>query len=208
MTGKWSILSADDDVQKMIREGKDLLANKSPDDFLKFIEKGIKKLEENDQFIESVILWHFVAETMENLDDQDNQSYAYSKLISRYLLLDDFQKAEDVFKESISKELSGFHLDTVRTIFERRNETKSNREIISIHKMDIFGDLDQIPASPSTMFENVSLVRRYVHNFLPEGTFSVAILNHKSGKTEKLEISTEKLVEYEVISIQETVRVD
>jgi len=208
LTGKWSILSADDDVQKMIREGKDLLANKSPDDFLKFIEKGIKKLEENDQFIESVILWHFVAEVMENLDDQDNQSYAYSKLISRYLLLDDLQKAEEVFKESISKELSGFHLDTVRTIFERRSETKSNREIISIRKMDIFGDLDQIPASPSTMFENVSLVRRYVHNFLPEGTFSVTILNHKSGTTEELEISTEKLVEYEVISIQETVRVD
>ena len=208
MTGKWSILSADDDVQKMIRKGKDLLAKKSHDDFLKFIEKGIKKLEENDQFIESVILWHFVAETMENLDDQDNQSYAYSKLISRYLLLDDLQKAEEVFKESISKELSGFHLDTVRTIFERRSETRSNREIISIRKMDIFGDLDQIPASPSTMFENVSLVRRYVHNFLPEGTFSVEILNHKSGKTEVLEISTEKLVEYEVISIQETVRVD
>jgi len=208
LTGKWSILSADDDVQKMIRKGKDLLAKKSHDDFLKFIEKGIKKLEENDQFIESVILWQFVAETMENLDNQDVQSYAYSKLISRYLLLDDLQKAEEVFKESISKELSGFHLDTVRTIFERRSETKSNREIISIRKMDIFGDLDQIPASPSTMFENVSLVRRYVHNFLPEGTFSVSILNHKSGKTEELEISTEKLVEYEVISIQETVRVD
>ncbi len=208
MTGKWSILSADDDVQKMIREGKDLLANKTPDDFLKFIERGIKKLEENDQFIESVILWHFVAETMENLDEQDNQSYAYSKLISRYLLLDDLQKAEEVFKESISKELSGFHLDTVRTIFERRSETKSNREIISIRKIDVFGDLDQIPASPSTMFENVSLVRKYVHNFLPGGTFSITILNHKNGTTEELEISTEKLVEYEVISIQETVRVD
>jgi len=208
LTGKWSILSADNDVQKMIRKGKDLLATKSPNDFLKFIESGIKKLEENDQFIESVILWHFVAEAMENLDDQDNQSYAYSKLISRYLLLDDLQKAEEVFKESISKELSGFHLDTVRTIFERRSETRSNREIIRIRKMDIFGDLDQIPASPSTMFENVSLVRRYVHNFLPEGTFSITILNYKSGKTEELEISTEKLVEYEVVSIQETVRID
>lgn len=208
MTGKWSILSADDDVQKMIREGKDLLANKTPDDFLKFIERGIKKLEENDQFIESAILWHFVAETMENLDEQEIQSYAYSKLISRYLLLDDLQKAEEVFKESISKELSGFHLDTVRTIYERRSETKSNREIISIRKKDVFGDLDQIPASPSTMFENVSLVRGYIHNFLPEGTFSITILNHKNGTTEELEISTEKLVEYEVISIQETVRVD
>jgi len=71
--------------------------------------------------------------------------------------------------------------------------------------MDIFGDLDLIPASPSTVFENVSLVRRYVHNYLPEGTYSITILNHKNKSTEILEISTEQLVEYEVISIQETV---
>jgi hypothetical protein len=74
--------------------------------------------------------------------------------------------------------------------------------------MDIFGDLDLIPASPSTVFENVSLIRRYIHNYLPEGTYNITILNHKNKSTEVLEISTEQLEEYEVISIQETVRLD
>ncbi len=203
-----SILSADDDVQNIIREGKELLATKSAEDFMKYIEGEIKQLEESDKFIESVIVWHFVAEAMENIEEQDNQSYAYSKLISRYLWLDDIQKAEKVYNESLNKELSSFHLDTVRTIFERRKESRSNREIIKINKMDIFGDLDLIPASPSTVFENVSLVRRYIHNYLPEGTYSITILNHKNKSTEILEISTEQLVEYEVISIQETVRLE
>lgn len=201
-------MSADDDVQNIIREGKELLATKSPEEFMKFIEGEIKQLEENDKFIESVIVWHFVEEAMENIEEQDTQSYAYSKLISRYLWLDDIQKAEKVYNESINKDLSSFHLDTVRTIFERSKETRSNREIIKINKMDIFGDLDLIPASPSTVFENVSLVRRFVHNYLPEGTYSITILNHKNNSTEVLEISTEQLEEYEVISIQETVRVD
>ena len=208
MTGKWSILSAHDDVQNIIKEGKEVLATKTPEEFMKFIEGEIKKLEENDKFIESVIVWHFVEEAMETIGEQDTQSYAYSKLISRYLWLEDIQKAEKAYNESISKELSSFHLDTVRTIFERRKEIKSNREIIKINKMDIFGDLDIIPASPSTLFENVSMVRRYIHNYLPEGTYSITILNHKNSATEVLDISTEQLEEFEVISIQETVRVD
>ena len=90
----------------------------------------------------------------------------------------------------------------------RRQETKGNREIIKIHKMDVFGDLELIPASPSTSFENLSLIRRYIHNNLPPGTFSITILNHKNNTKEDIEISTETLSEYEVISIKEKVRVD
>ncbi len=201
-------MSAEDKVPKMIREGKEVLANKTADDFLKFMEKNIIEIEKEDNFIESVILWHFVAETMENMEETDIASYAYSKVISRYLLLDDVKRAEEFYKESIDKELTGFHLDTIRTIIERRKHTPSNREIIKIRKMDIFGDLDIIPASPSTYFESVSLVRRYIHNNLPKGTYSVTILNHKNSNKEDIEISTEELIEYEVISMEETVRVD
>ncbi len=201
-------MGAEDKVQKVIRAGKEILTNKTADDFLKFVERSISDIEKEDNFIESVILWNFVAEIMENMKETDIVAYAYSKLISRYLLLEDLPKAEEIYKLSIDKELTSFHLDTVRTIFERRQHSPTNREIIKIHKMDIFGDLDIIPASPSTYFESSALVRRYVHNNLPKGTYSVSILNHKNKNTENIEISTEDLVEYEVISMEETVRID
>jgi hypothetical protein len=201
-------LSAEDKVQKVIREGREILTNKTADEFLKFVETSIIDIEKEDQLVESVILWNFVAETMENLEEREVVAYAYSKLISRYLMLEDLDKAEEIYKMSIEKELSGFHLDTVRTIFERRKHSPSNREIIKIHKMDIFGDLDIIPASPSTYFESSALVRRYIHNNLPKGTYSVTVLNHKNKNKEDIEISTEELVEYEVISMEETVRID
>ncbi|TFG10279.1 hypothetical protein EU534_01170, partial [Candidatus Heimdallarchaeota archaeon] len=139
-------MSAEDKVQTIIRKGRDILATKTPEEFLKFVEKEISEMEKKDKMVESVILWNFVAEVMEKKDETEFVSYAYSKLISRYLLLEDIPKAEEIYKSSIEKELSSFHLDTVRTIFERRQHTPSNREIIKIHKMDIFGDLDIIPA--------------------------------------------------------------
>lgn len=201
-------MSAEDKVQKVIREGREVLTSKTADDFLKFVEKNIIEIEQEDNFVESVILWNFVAEAMENIEETDIVSYAYSKLISRYLLLEDLPKAEEIYNHSIEKELTSFQLNTVRTIYERRQHSPSNREIIKIHKMDIFGDLDIIPASPSTYFESAALVRRYIHNNLPKGTYSVTILNHKNKNTEDIEISTEDLIEYEVISMEETVRVD
>ena len=201
-------MSAEDKVQKVIREGREVLATKTADDFLKFVEKSIIDIEKEDKMIESVILWNFVAEAMEKMDESDIVAYAYSKLISRYLILEDLPKAEEIYKLSIEKELTSFHLDTVRTIFERRKQTPSNREIIKIHKMDIFGDLDIIPASPSTYFESSALVRRYIHNNLPKGTYSVTVLNHKNKSKEDIEISTEDLIEYEVISMEEIVRID
>ncbi len=201
-------MSTEDKVQKVMREGREILSTKTSDDFLKFMERNIIEIEKKDKLVESVILWNFVAEAMENMGETDIVAYAYSKLISRYLLLEDLPKAEEIYNLSMEKELTSFHLDTVRTIFERRKHSPSNREIIKIHKMDIFGDLDIIPASPSTYFESAALVRRYIHNNLPKGTYSVTVLNHKNKSKEDIEISTEDLVEYEVISMEEIVRID
>ena len=201
-------MSSEETVQTIIRKAKDILAKQSAEDFLSYVESKTSELEKLDQFLESIILWHFVAETMENFEEDDYLAYAYSKLISRYMLVDNFSKAEEIYEESENKNLSSFHLDTVRTIFAGRQQTKGNREIIKIHRMDVFGDLELIPASPNTYFENVSIIRRYIHNNLPEGTFSIVILNHKNNTEEEIEISTETLSEYEVISMSEKVRMD
>ena len=159
-------MSSEETVQSVIREAKDILAKQSAEDFLSYVESKTSELEKSDQFLESIILWHFVSETMENFEEDDYLAYAYSKLISRYLLVDNLSKAEEIYKESEEKDLSSFHLDTVRTIFAGRQQIKGNREIIKIHRMDVFGDLELIPASPNTYFENVSLIRRYIHNNL------------------------------------------
>lgn len=201
-------MSSEDTVQIIIREAKDILAKQSAEDFLNYVESKTSELEKLDQILESIILWQFVAETMENFEEDDYLAYAYSKLISRYMLADNFSKAEEIYKESEDKDLSSFHLDTVRTIFAGRQQVKGNREIIRIHRMDVFGDLELIPASPNTYFENVSLIRQYIHNNLPEGTFSVVILNHKNNTEDVIDISTEILSEYEVIAMNEKVRMN
>lgn len=201
-------MSNEETVQTIIREAKDILAKQSAEDFLSYVESKTSELEKSDQILESIILWQFVAETMENFEEEDYLAYAYSKLISRYMLVDNFSTAEEIYNESKDKNLSSFHLDTVKTIFTGRQQTKGNREIIKIYRMDIFGDLELIPASPNTYFENVSIIRRYIHNNLQEGTFSVIILNHKNNTEEDIEISTETLSEYEVISINEKVEMN
>ena len=201
-------MSSDDSIQKTIREAKDILVNKDTEAFISFVEEKVKDLEIKDQILESIILWQFVAEILEGEKEEDYEAYAYSKLISRYLLMEDDQKAKECYDKSIEKELSSFHLNTVRTIYERRSEEKSKREIIQINKMDVFGDFVEVPASPIVTFETVSQIRRYAHNNLPEGTYSLFVYNHKNEAKEEVEISTEKLVEYEVISLNEVVRVD
>lgn len=201
-------MSSEDTVQIIIHEAKDILAKQSAEDFLSYVESKTSELEKLDQILESIILWQFVAETMENFEEDDYLAYAYSKLISRYMLADNFSKAEEIYKESEDKDLSSFHLDTVRTIFAGRQQVKGNREIIKIQRMDVFGDLELIPASPNTYFENVSLIRQYIHNNLPKGTFSVVILNHKNNTEDVIDISTEILSEYEVIAMNEKVRMN
>jgi tetratricopeptide (TPR) repeat protein len=202
------ILSSDDAVQTIIKEAKDILTKQTVDDFAKFLEEKSIEFEKEDQFLESAILWHYFGETMENFGEEDYLAYAYSKLISRYLLLEDLKKAEEIYKKAIDKELSSFHLDTVKVIYERRTETKSKKEIVEIARKDIFGDYAPTVTSPTVFFENNTQIRNYIINELPEGTFSIKIFNHKAESIEEIQMTNETLEEYEVISVHEVVRIE
>jgi hypothetical protein len=201
-------LSTEDTVQITIREAKDILAKQSVEDFVKFLETRTIELEKKDQLLESVILWHFFEDTMEKFEEEDYLAYAYSKLISRYLLLADLSKAKETYEKSIKKDLSSFHLDTVRTIYERRTETRTDKEIVEIGKKDIFGDFTTTVTSPNVLFENNTQVRNFILNDLPEGSYSITIFNHKLENTEEIRMTTETLEEYEVISVKEIVRIE
>ncbi|MHA2309513.1 MAG: hypothetical protein ACXABJ_09570, partial [Candidatus Heimdallarchaeaceae archaeon] len=105
-------------------------------------------------------------------------------------------------------DLSSFHLDTVRTIYERRTETRTDKEIVEIGKKDIFGDFTTTVTSPNVLFENNTQVRNFILNDLPEGSYSITIFNHKLENTEEIRMTTETLEEYEVISVKEIVRIE
>ncbi len=201
-------MSTEDTVQTIIREAKDILAKKSIDDFAMFLESKTIELEKEDKMLESAILWHFFEETMEKFEEDDYLAYAYSKLLSRYLLLADLSKAKEIYEKSIKKELSSFHLDTVKTIYERRTEVKTDKEIVDIGKKDIFGDFSTTATSPNVLFENNTQVRNFILNDLPEGSYRITIFNHKLESTEEIRMTTETLEEYEVISVNETVRIE
>lgn len=201
-------MSTDDTVQTIIREAKDILAKESIEEFVKFLESKTIEVEKDDKMLESAILWHFFEETMEKFEEEDYLAYAYSKLISRYLLLADLSKAKEIYEKSIKKDLSSFHLDTVRTIYERRTETRTDKEIVDIGKKDIFGDFSTTATAPNVLFENNTQVRNFILNDLPEGSYKITIFNHKLESTEELRMTTETLEEYEVISVNEIVRIE
>lgn len=201
-------MSKEDTVQILIREAKEILTQQSIDEFVKFIETKTNEFEKKDQFLESIIIWHFFEETMENMEEETLLAYVYSKLISRYLMIEDINKAEEMYKKASEKDLSSFHLNTVRTIFERRTEKKSKKEIVEVAKKDIFGDFSPTVTSPNTLFENNTQIRNYILNELPGGTYVIKIFNHKQTNTEELQMITETLEEFEVISINEIVRID
>lgn len=201
-------MSTEDIVQVTIREAKDILAKQSIEDFVRFLETKTIELEKEDKMLESVILWHFFEETMEKFEEEDYLAYAYSKLISRYLLLADLSKAKETYEKSIKKDLSSFHLDTVRTIYERRTETKTDKEIVEVGKKDIFGDFTPAVTSPNVLFESNTQIRNYILNELPEGSYLITIFNHKLENSEELRMTTETLEEYEVISVNEIVRME
>ena len=201
-------VSTDDTVQTIIREAKDILAKESIEEFVKFLESKTIEVEKDDKMLESAILWHFFEETMEKFEEEDYLAYAYSKLISRYLLLADLSKAKEIYEKSIKKDLSSFHLDTVRTIYERRTETRTDKEIVDIGKKDIFGDFSTTATAPNVLFENNTQVRNFILNDLPEGSYKITIFNHKLESTEELRMTTETLEEYEVISVNEIVRIE
>lgn len=195
-------------VQDIIKEAKDIIVNQSVDEGLKYIESKTLDLEKNEKYLESIIVWQFFAESMEKMEEEDLHSYAFSKLITRYLYIENFEKAEEFYNKALKQELDGFHLNTAKTIFERRSKSSTKREIIQIKKRDIFGDFVTILASPNLQFNTVSEIRKYIENQLPEGTFQVEMFNLKTSIGEDSEISTEKLDEYEVISITEEVRIE
>ena len=202
------ILSSEDTVQVIIKEAKDILTKQTVDDFAKFLEEKSMDFEKDDQFLESTILWHYFEETMENFEEEEYLAYAYSKLISRYLLLEDLNKAKKIYKKAIDKELSSFHLDTVKVIYERRTEEKTKKKIVEIARKDIFGDYVPTVSSPTVFFENNTQIRNYIINELPEGTFSIKIFNHKLESIEEIQLTNETLEEYEVISVHEVVRIE
>lgn len=201
-------MSKEDTVQTLIREAKEILTQQSTDEFVKFIETKTNELEKADKFLESIIVWHFFEETMENMQEEALLAYVYSKLISRYLMIDDVSKAEEMYKKSSEKDLSSFHLNTVRTIFERRTEQKSKKEVIEVAKKDVFGDFTPTVTAPNILFENNTQIRNYILNELPGGTYIIKIFNHKQANTEDLQMTTETLEEFEVISVNEIVRID
>ncbi len=201
-------MSKEDTVQILIREAKEILTKQSIDEFVKFIETKTNELEKTNQFLESIIVWHFFEETMENMEEEALLAYVYSKLISRYLMIEDISKAEEMYKKASEKDLCSFHLNTVRTIFERRTEKKSKKEVVEIAKKDIFGDFGPTVTAPNILFENNTQIRNYVLNELPEGTYTIKIFNHKQANTEELQMITETLEEFEVISVNEIVRID
>ncbi len=201
-------MSKEDTVQILIREAKEILTQQSIDEFVKFIETKTNELELKDQFLESIIVWHFFEETMENMEEEALLAYVYSKLISRYLMIDDIKKAEEMYKKASEKDLSSFHLNTVRTIFEKRTEKKSKKEVVEIAKKDIFGDFGPTVTAPNVLFENNTQIRNYILNELPGGTYTIKIFNHKQENTEELQMITETLEEFEVISVNEIVRID
>ncbi len=201
-------MSSEDAVQLVIREAREILANKSEDEFFIFVENKTREFEQEDKVLESVIIWHFFSETAESIEDAELLAYSYSKLISRYLLLEENNKAKEIYDKSIEEGLESFHLNTVRTIFELRSEVPTQKEIVELCKKDVFGDYVQIPVAPSVLFENVTQARNFVLNQLPSGTFTLKIYNHKLKNTEEIAMSTEVLEEFEVISVQEVVRIE
>jgi len=201
-------VSSEDAVQLVIREAREILANQTEDEFFKYVENRTIEFEQEDKVLESVIIWHFFAETAESLEDEGLLAYSYSKLISRYLLLEEINKAKEIYDKSIEEGLESFHLNTVRTIFERRAETPTQKEIVELCKKDVFGDYVSIPIAPNVLFENVTQVRNFVLNQLPTGTFTVKIYSHKLKNSEEIAMTTEVLEEFEVISVQEIVRVE
>jgi hypothetical protein len=195
-------------VQDIIKEAKNIIVNQSVDEGLKYIESKTLDLEKKENYLESIIVWQFFAESMEKLEEEDLHSYAFSKIITRYLFIENIEKAKEFYDKALKQELDSFHLNTAKTIFERRSKSSTKREIIQIRKRDIFGDFVTILASPNLQFNTVSEIRKYIENQLPKGTFQVEMFNLKTNISEDSEISTEKLDEYEVISITEEVKVE
>jgi len=200
-------LSSDGSIQETIRAVRELFTKGEIEEGLKTLEKKTIDLERNDKYLESLIIWKFLADTAEQLEESDILSYAYAKMITRYLYIDEVEKAKDIYDIANARELDGFHIDTAKILYEKRTQKLMKREIIEIEKRDIFGDYVTILGCPNILFDSLTQIKQYIADGLEEGTYIVKVYNHNVETIEDFEISTEKTLEYQVLSINERVKI-
>ena len=195
------------DIQSVIQECRKVIVEESIEAGIKLIEKYAIDFEKQDQFFESIILWQFIADSARNLDETDALAYAYSKLITRYLITDNIEKAEEIANRCKNEDLHSFHLDLALTILSHRLSSPNNREIAEIYEKDIFDDNIPVIASPNVTFNSLIEIKRYITENLPPGRYFVRVYNYQLSIMEELEVVSAKLIEHEVISINELVEV-
>lgn len=201
-------VSANLDIQSIIQECRAVIAEEDMEKGIKLIENYSAEFERDNKFFESIILWQYIADTAKNLDEPEALAYAYSKLITRYLLTDNIEKAQEIAKKCITSDLHSFHLDIAMKILSYRTEEPGNREISEIYQKDLFEDNIPIIAAPTIQFNSLSEIKNYVANHLPPGRYFVKVYNYQTDSVEELEVVTAKLVEHEVISVKELVEVN
>ncbi|UJG40492.1 MAG: hypothetical protein K9W45_11725 [Candidatus Heimdallarchaeum aukensis] len=191
-------------IQEIIREVKELFNQDKINEVLEAITKKSLELEKNEKYLESTILWNFLADISKE-DYEDLYAFALAKLITRYLYLNELEKAKEIYDLAESEEIVNFHLHTAKRLYKEKLGKKENREIIEILKRDVFGDYVPVLSSPSVMFNSLTQIKKYVTESLEEGTYKLSVYNYSSDTIEEIEVSTEKTVEYQVISINERI---
>ncbi|MHA1204028.1 MAG: hypothetical protein ACTSSL_03695 [Candidatus Heimdallarchaeaceae archaeon] len=191
-------------IQEIIREVKELFNQDKINEVLEEITKKSLELEKNEKYLESTILWNFLADISKE-DYEDLYAFALAKLITRYLYLNELEKAKEIYDLAESEEIVNFHLHTAKRLYKEKLGKKENREIIEILKRDVFGDYVPVLSSPSVMFNSLTQIKKYVAESLEEGTYKLSVYNYSSDTIEEIEVSTEKTVEYQVISINERI---
>ena len=191
-------------IQEIIREVKELFNEDKINEVLKTITKKTLELEKNEKYLESTILWNFLADISKN-DDEDLYAFALAKLITRYLYLNELEKAKEIYNLAESEEIINFYLQTAKRLYKEKFGKKENREVIEILRRDVFGDYVPVLSSPSVLFNSLTQIKKYVSESLEESTYKLSVYNYSSDTIEEIEVSTEKTVEYQVISINERI---
>ena len=125
-------------IQEIIREVKELFNEDKINEVLKTITKKTLELEKNEKYLESTILWNFLADISKN-DDEDLYAFALAKLITRYLYLNELEKAKEIYNLAESEEIINFYLQTAKRLYKEKFGKKENREVIEILRRDVLG---------------------------------------------------------------------
>ncbi len=198
-------------LDSIIQSVKKILTAEGAEEALRFLEGKTMELEKNNEILESLILWQFFSETLENIDEEgeeENLAYAYSKLITRYLFTDEIEKAKAIYSKADNQKLNNFHINLAKRIFDNRMSKPDKKEIVEIQKEDIFGDYVSIVGSPVIYFESLGEIKNYIETNFPKGTYKIKTYNHRSNSADDFVNSTENREEYEVISKTEIVRLE